>query len=319
MVKLDDAWIAWFVPRAAKGVEGCAFWAAKKGVSVRHLQRLVKRFRDTGVAPKLNPERRPKAPPLTTDEKRLIDEVHANTPRGATKLWRELQRRGHFVPKMKIHAYYRVKGWTKPNPRKQKRRSRCRYEREHSCSLVHADWHRTSLQQPYVIAYLDDASRKIMAAQEENAISTEVSITCFDAACEHAKAHGAEIREVNTDRGTEFYVSPKRDGRTGTSQFGIHLEQLGVRHILSRVNNPQTNGKLERFWHEYDRHRWRYATLQEFVDWHNEQIHDALWLEMYENPREAFQRKLPPEVLLGVFLRQVEEITPVQQEAIRAT
>ena len=319
MVKLDDAWIAWFVPRAAKGVEGCEFWAAKKGVSARHLRRLVQRFRRDGVVPLLKKNRRPRSGPLTAEQKRLIDEVRAVVPRGATKIYRELQRRGVAVPKMKIHEYCRAKGWTKPNPRKQKKRSRCRYEREHSCSLIHGDWHRTSLVHPYVIMWLDDASRKILSAQEENAITAEVSITTFDAACRHATQHGAAIREANTDRGSEFYVSPKRDGRTGTSQFGIHLETLGVRHIPSRVNNPQTNGKLERLWHEYDRHRWRFQTLQEFVDWHNEQIHDALWLELHENPREAFQRKLPPEALLGTFLRQVSESSPVQQEAIHGT
>ena len=63
---------------------------------------------------------------------------------------------------------------------------------------------------------------------------------------------------------------------------------------------------MERLWYEYDRHRWRFTTLQEFIDWYNDQIHDGLWVEMYETPKEAFVRKMPTEVLLGLHLRHVE-------------
>lgn len=66
------------------------------------------------------------------------------------------------------------------------------------------------------------------------------------------------------------------------------------------------NGKLERLWYEYDKQRWRFPSLQAFVEWNNDQIHDSLWTEVYETPREAFQRKLPTELLLGLHLRQVE-------------
>ena len=122
-----------------------------------------------------------------------------------------------------------------------------------------------------------------------------------------AASWGLTIRELNTDRGTEFFVSVKSDRPEATpGRFQEYLARQGIRHVVSRLQNPQTNGKLERLWYEYDRHRWRYATLREFIEWYNDQIHDALWLEMYETPGEAFQRKLPTEVLLGLHLRQVE-------------
>ena len=71
---------------------------------------------------------------------------------------------------------------------------------------------------------------------------------------------------------------------------------------------PPAHGiKLERLWYEYDRHRWRFATLEEFVRWYNDQIHESLWTEVYETPAEAWQRKMPEEVQLGQFLRRVEE------------
>ena len=91
------------------------------------------------------------------------------------------------------------------------------------------------------------------------------------------------------------------------TQFGRYLAEWGIRHVVSRVNHPETNGKLERFWREYDRHRWRYATLEEFLEWHNDQVPESLWVEMHETPREAWQRKMPGEVQLGQFFRRIEE------------
>ncbi|HOO04580.1 MAG TPA: hypothetical protein PLJ11_07670, partial [Methanomassiliicoccales archaeon] len=58
------------------------------------------------------------------------------------------------------------------------------------------------------------------------------------------------ICEVNTDRGSEFFSDrPKDERRTRNSAvskngFQPFLEANGVRHAVSRVNDPQTNGKL---------------------------------------------------------------------------
>ena len=41
------------------------------------------------------------------------------------------------------------KGWVKNEPRKQKKRKRCRYERDHSGSLIQGDFHRTSENHPH--------------------------------------------------------------------------------------------------------------------------------------------------------------------------
>jgi len=33
-----------------------------------------------------------------------------------------------------------------------------------------------------------------------------------------------------------------------------------------RGTDPQTNGKIERFCYEYERHRWRFNTLEDYLD-----------------------------------------------------
>jgi putative transposase len=120
------------------------------------------------------------------------------------------------------------------------------------------------------------------------------------------------ICEVNTDRGSEFFSDrPKDERRTRNSAvskngFQPFLEANGVRHAVSRVNDPQTNGKLERPWLEYDRHRWRFASLAEFVDWCNGRMHGGLCWEIAGTPAMAMQHRLWPECIIGSFWRCVE-------------
>ena len=165
---------------------------------------------------------------------------------------------------------------------------------------------RTSPAHPCVILWEDDASRKVLSGGEFDAIRAEQSIATFQAAQREARTWWLEVREANTDRGCEFYCTEKDMHRSGLAQFQDLLQGQGVRHVVGGVNHPQTNGKPERLWYEHAKHRWRFITLHEFIDWNNDQIHDSLWVEMFETPREAFQRKLPTEILLGLHLRQVE-------------
>ena len=281
--------------------------AARWGLTPRRLRQVLQRWKSSGVVPTLNPLRRPKGPPLTEEQKRQIEEAHRLCPRGATKVWKLLAKQGIRIPHERVYRYAKAQGWAVPNPRKQRPRGRCRYEREHTGSLLHTDFHRTSIHHPHVIVYEDDASRKVLAGGEFPELSSDHAIEVLREALADARSWGLVIREVNTDRGSEFFNNESAQSPDpAPGRFQRFLAEQGLRHVVSRFQNPQTNGKCERLWYEYDRHRWRYATLQEFLDWYNDQIHDALWTEMYETPKEAFVRKMPTEVLLGLHLRQVE-------------
>ena len=313
VVKLNQEQIALICREAARG------WASTRpitlakryGVTTRHIRRLAQRQRETGQVPQLNPNRRPRSAPLTSDEKDAIDAAREKTMRGARKAWIELRRQGIRIPKHKVHAHFKAKRYSKPNPRKQKKRKRCRYERQHSGSLIHGDWHQTTEAHPYVIAWQDDASRKVLAAGEFDAISTDNSILTLDLARKSAALYGLDIQQANTDQGSEFFNVPRKNQKRKPGRFTRHLAANGIEHVPSRRNNPQTNGKLERFWYEYDRHRWRFDTLEEFLCWNNDQVHDELWIDdklgIYEVPDEAFERKLPPETLLLLHHRLVTE------------
>jgi len=59
-----------------------------------------------------------------------------------------------------------------------------------------------------------------------------------------------------------------KKGNAG-SEFQEQLKARGIKHIPSRRNNPQTNGKMERLVQEYKRHRHRFKDAKEFMDWYN--------------------------------------------------
>lgn len=203
---------------------------ARWGVTVRWLRKLLPRWRQSGVVPRLNPRRRPPVPPPTDAEKQAIEEEHRRTPRGATKLWRALARRGTRIAHEKVYRYARAQGWAVPNPRKQRPRGRSRYEREHTRSLLHTDFHRTSLEHPHAILYEDDASRMIMAGGEFPEETADHAIAVLEEAMAGAASWGLSIRERNTDRGSEFFVSAKADRPdAGPGRFQQFLAGNGIR------------------------------------------------------------------------------------------
>jgi len=71
-------------------------------------------------------------------------------------------------------------------------------------------------------------------------------------------------------------------------------------------NNPQTNGKIKRWFQEYRRHRWRFDSAYAFAEWYNNRVHVALDLECFETPNEAFIRKMRCENTLGMFIKWSE-------------
>ena len=295
MVKLSDKKIRWITKHVGKDVTTRQA-ADIYNVSIRRIQQLVKEYKETGRVPHLIKRRRPRTY-LTEEQKEIIEKVWKEMKVGARLLYYELKRRGYNIPHNKIHSYLRETGKTIPNPNKQKKRKRCRYERKHSCSLIHGDWHRRTDDDPHAIIWVDDASRYILAGDEFDTATSEYSIQTFRKAQRIAREYNVDIKEVNTDRGTQFYSTKKNP-----SEFEKYVESQGIKFIPSRKRNPQTNGKLERLWYEYDKHRFSFESIHDFISWYNNRIHGALWLEIGERPKEAFWRKLPPESLLGLFL-----------------
>ncbi|MFB6215890.1 MAG: integrase core domain-containing protein [Candidatus Aenigmatarchaeota archaeon] len=170
---------------------------------------------------------------------------------------------------------------------------------------VHLDWYCNERDEWY-LAVEDDASRMILDMIEVESASAEKSVKLLDRAREKYEEK-VPVLEVITDNGTEF-VNSKTDGIDPDHVFEGYLEENGIDHTLCKVGRPQTNGKIERFFKTYGDHRWRFSSLNEFIDYYNtERPHMSLkWSEL-ETPKDAFERLQPtPEELENQFLNQEE-------------
>lgn len=301
-MKLTNKKIRWIIRWKEKGKCVKDLAIAQK-ISRRRVQQLYEEYKKTGKVPMLKNCRRPRRL-LTEGEKEIIKKAYNEVFLGARLLRFHIKRYYEInIPHNKIHKYLLEKGYAKENKRKKRRRKRCRYEREHSLSLVHGDW--LEWKEKEVVAYQDDASRKILSIGEFNSANTDNSIKVFEQAISVAMSYCSFIRELNTDRGTQFFPNKTDKEGEAESRYLEYLESADIKHIPSRKSNPQTNGKLERWVQEYKKHRHRFNSAEEFMKWYNNRLHGSLDLENAETPNEAFLRKMQPESLLGLFFKNV--------------
>ena len=143
-------------------------------------------------------------------------------------------------------------GMVTPSEAKPKRRKWVRYERKYSNAMWHTDWH-VMKGGPWrgmnLIAYLDDASRCIVAAQLFTEATSENAVSVLGEAIDKFGAPAT----ILSDNGACFVGRNGRrrekapSGRWKPTAFEAELLDRGIELINSRPYHPQTNGKLERF------------------------------------------------------------------------
>jgi len=290
MVKLNEGKIRWIVQEKLRG-RGASEIALIQRVSHRRIEQIWQAYKKTGIVPALKKSGRPRERSIGLHEASLILKAYDLLKVNALTLERILKDvYGLKIPHNRIHMVLKETGRALPEQSKQKRRKWVRYEREHSMSLWHTDWKPLDTGE-WWIAYEDDASRLVTGYGVFTEATAENSIRVL----EQAIAKYGCPEEILTDRGSQFYASEGERKEKGVSQFEQCLADHGIKHILCRVNHPQTNGKLERFYGVYDQKRHQFKSIDEYVHWHNEiKPHLSLNFETLETPIQAFHRKLPP-------------------------
>lgn len=308
MTKLNKKGIKEIIDKKEQGFS-TKFIARKFEISDRRVQQIYKHKVLTGNMPELKKNRRPKTE-LTEEDKGLIDKAIEYSKLNSTVKIR-LYIAKYFkrnLPYGKIHKYLLSQGISKPDKKKQKQRKYCRYERKHSFSLGHMDWHESKvIEGKWVCAWEDDASRKILAGDEFNNATTKNSKKIVKKAMKVAyEQYSAFLIALNTDKGSQFFSNKYNDGgERGIAEFEKFLEKEGIKHIPSRRNHPQTNGKEERWFRTYNEKRGEFNSFKEFVNWYNNTIHLGLNRKEGITPNEAISNKLRPESLLGLFYRRL--------------
>ena len=307
MVKLKERKLQWALRQTGTKNKELAYHLE---IGIRRWQQIKAYYRRTGEVPKLVKTRRPPTT-LQEEDKLLIDKAcKESNLRGAVALRlyiaKYYQRR---LPYGKIHRYLLSIGISQEDEKKKKQRIYHLYERDHSFSLAHLDWHVAKcIPDKQVCVVEDDASRLILCGGEYDQALEEHNISLMKQAIRKAyNDYSAAIRQVNTDKGSQFYANTKTaDGDKGTCAFEEFLEQQSIQHIPSRRNHPQTNGKNERWFRTYEENRMKFATFDAFMRWYNNRIHLGLSRKEGITPHEAVLNKLQPESLIGLFFRRFE-------------
>jgi putative transposase len=183
---------------------------------------------------------------------------------GARRLEKIIEfKHGKHIPHNAIHRLLLSHGLANVNRNKSKRRKPwIRYERKHSLSLVYLDWHTSNHdgKKVYVCVVLDDSSRRLLVGGEFDAETTENSLQLLKEAMDRFGGL-TSIKQVLTDRGTHFYTNKRDKNGFADSRFENIFEKNEINHVKSRVNHPQTNGKVEKWNDTYELNSSRILTI----------------------------------------------------------
>ena len=309
MVRLKERKLEWAFKQKVRGVENKEIYPMLN-VKKRRFQQLYAEYKMTGKVPELKWNRRPKTF-LKEDDKALIDRaIEKSELRSAIHLRLYIKKYyGKNIPHNKIHQYLLKKGIAEEDEKKKRQRIYRLYERDHSFSLGHLDWHVSKcIPGKHVCVLIDDASRKIASGDEFDRELEEYVIKTVDEGIKFAwKKYSSVWKQMNTDKGSPFYNNTKdKDGERNKNGFELFLDKNNIKHIPSRRNHPQTNGKNERWFRTYEENRMKFKTFKEFIDWYNDRIHLGLSRKEGITPNEAVGFKLQPEAILGLFFRRFD-------------
>jgi transposase InsO family protein len=282
--------------------------AAEIGISRRHLQRLLARYREGGLEALESRSRRPRTNPNQTSERvrrRVIDlrvELRGEgLDAGPLTIAWHLEQEGLRPPSdSTIRRILHRAGLIEPQPRKRPRSSYTRFEAAQPNETWQSDathWRLADGSDVEILNWLDDHSRYLLRCTAHQPVDGETVVASF---LEVVEGFGAPASTL-TDNAC-VYTARFTGGRNG---FEYLLASLGVRQKNGSPGHPQTQGKIERF-HQTQK-RWlaaRPATanlaelqvqLDSFRDHYNERRpHRALGRRTPGESYRATPKALPP-------------------------
>jgi putative transposase len=265
---------------------GKTVYQARKiaNVSVRRIYQVKEAFDKTGIIPDIGAKNGRPTRPFDNWEIEIVKKAFNKYRVSADTLERLIDRDykkhiGHNrINKILIYLGYAKR----KNFKDIRKKNWKRYERRHSLTAVHIDWH--YYRGIWVFSVIDDASRKILALVESNRETTDNSILGMEIALKHG-----QIKQCISDHGSTF-TSNFIDAK---SRFREYLISKEIKPILCKIRHPRSNGKIEKWFQVYDRNRKAYKTIEDFLFWYNDlKPHKALNFDELETPSQAFIRKL---------------------------
>lgn len=287
MYKLNFKKRVWVIKQNNTGISPAKLALAQK-INRRTIYKIINKHKEYGwEGLKDHKTGRPEIS-LSKNAEVIILDLRKRYRYGACHIEQILKNRGFGISHRQIEKILLRNDLVEPNIKKQRCRKWVRYELPNPNDLWHTDWTYCPFTQKQLSVYIDDRTRLITSFGLFNRATTGNSIVLLKSAiAEHGKP-----KSVMTDHGSQYYAN-KGDCQENT-QFRIVLNALGIKHYVARVNRPQTNGKVERFFLTY---KTEYATgsfrnISDFIKHYNEErLHMSL---SYKTPKEVWDELSVP-------------------------
>lgn len=219
---------------------------------------------------------------LNSNAEIIILDLRKRFGYGACRIENLLKKRGFSISHRQIEKLLLRNGLVEPNIRKQRPRKWVRFQVPNPNDMTHTDWSYDPYTQKQLSVYIDDRTRLITSSGLFHRATSSNSVALLKASI----AEYGKPKCVMTDHGPQFFAN-RNDAKQENTEFRIALDALGIKHYVARVNRPQTNGKVERFFLSY---KTEYATgsfssLMDYIKHYNE-----------DRPHMSLDYKTPKEV-----------------------
>lgn len=282
MYELNFKKRVWIVKQRLNGVSTSKV-ALSQNISTRTVQKLVKIYHQFGWDGLKDHKTGRSETVLNQTAVIIILDLRKRFGYGACHIEQILKKKGFQISHRQIEKILLRNNMVVPNLKKQKSRKWVRYELPNPNDLWHTDWSYDPFTGKQLAVYIDDRTRLITSFGLFDRATAENTIALlYNGIAEYGKP-----KAVMTDHGSQYYTNHPNADQQNTL-FGNTLNVLGIKHYLARVNRPQTNGKVERFFLSY---KTEFATgtftnMKDYVQHYNEQrLHMSLH---YRTPKEVW-------------------------------
>lgn len=284
MAKLTFEKRVWIVKKYLEGISPSKLCLAQK-INRRCVYQIVDKYKEFGWdGLKDYKTGRPEIVLNFKAEDKIID-LRKKYGYGACHIEEILKKDGFSVSHRQIEKLLVRNNLVLPNIKKQKSRKWIRYELPNPNDLWHTDWTYDPFTNQNLSVYIDDRTRLITSYGLFKNANTENSIALLKVGIvEYGKP-----KAIMTDHGvTYFNNTPDSKGSLQLNSYQIALQVMGIKHCLARVNRPQTNGKVERWFSTYKTEyiTGKFNSIKEFIQhYNNKRLHMSL---NYKTPKEIW-------------------------------
>jgi len=282
MYKLNFKKRTWIVNQILKGVPRVKI-ALAQGVSDRTIRSIMQSYKEFGWNGLKDHKTGRSETILNQNAVIIILDLRKRYQYGACHIEQILKQKGFAISHRQIEKILVRNGMVTPNVKKQKSRKWVRYELPNPNDLWHTDWSYDPFTGRNISVYIDDRTRLITCYGVFKRQTTENSLALlYSGIAEYGKP-----KAIMSDHGSQYYGTHP-NSKQENHLFRATLNMLGIKHSLARVNRPQTNGKVERFFRTYKEEYITntFSSLEEFFKHYNEvRLHMSLH---YKTPKEVW-------------------------------